>query len=119
MFELGNPSFRTHSQRWRRHVLPAASKPTNRSRELRLAPDDHGDETHIDRTLNVIGSGFQHQRYFADIEEIILSIFDNDDFERQPRYIADMGCGDGSLLKRIHEVVIRTRRGAVLERHPL
>lgn len=34
---------------------------------------DH--ELHVDRTLNVIGSGFQHEKYFSDMEEIILSIF--------------------------------------------
>ena len=84
-----------------------------------FALDDRGDETHIDRTLNVIGSGFQHQRYFADMEEIILSIFDNDDFDRQPRYVADMGCGDGTLLKRVYEVICGSRRGAVLDKYPL
>ena len=33
------------------------------------------------------------------------------DLSAQPRYIADMGCGDGTLLKRVHETVLRhTRR---------
>jgi acyl transferase domain-containing protein/acyl carrier protein len=82
--------------------------------------DEAGHELHIDRTLNVEGSGFQHQRYFADLDDVIIRIFDNGDFSQQPNYIADMGCGDGSLLRSIYLTIRdRTKRGQVLSRYPV
>ncbi|MBE9227560.1 GNAT family N-acetyltransferase [Phormidium sp. LEGE 05292] len=82
--------------------------------------DALGQESHIDRTLNVIGSGFQHQKYFTDLEESILSIFDRFPLEEQPKYIADMGCGDGTLLKRVWETIrFRSARGKAIEQYPL
>jgi hypothetical protein len=77
--------------------------------------DDLGQESHIDRTLNVIGSGFQHQKYFTDLEESILSIFNRLPLEDQPKYIADMGCGDGTLLKRVWETIrFKSARGKAI-----
>ena len=85
-----------------------------------FALDEDGDETHLDRALNVLGSGFQHDRYFVALSELVVELFDHEDFESQPRYIADTGCGDGSLLRRLVETVRdRTRRGRVLDRYPL
>ena len=85
-----------------------------------FAEDQEGREGHLDRTLNVIGSGFQHERYFADLEGIVLRLFDRLPFSEQPRYIADTGCGDGTLLKRIYDIVqTKSRRGAALEQYPL
>ncbi len=82
--------------------------------------DALGQESHIDRTLNVIGSGFQHQKYFSDLEESILSIFNRFPLEEQPKYIADMGCGDGTLLKRVWETIrFRSARGKAIEQYPL
>ncbi|MFP2957514.1 GNAT family N-acetyltransferase [Myxococcus sp. 1LA] len=82
--------------------------------------DASGHELHLDRTLNVIGSGHQHRKYFAELEKLIISVFDAEDLTAQPRYIADMGCGDGTLLKRVYETVLRhTRRGKALDRFPL
>jgi 3-oxoacyl-(acyl-carrier-protein) synthase/acyl carrier protein/NAD(P)-dependent dehydrogenase (short-subunit alcohol dehydrogenase family) len=82
--------------------------------------DQQGHELHLDRTLNVIGSGHQHKKYFDDLEELIVVLFDTEPLNAQPRYIADMGCGDGTLLKRVHEVVLhRTRRGKRLRQFPL
>lgn len=79
-----------------------------------------GDEGHIDRKLNVISSGFQHQKFFSDIDEIILSIFNQLPYSSQPKYIADMGCGDGSLLRRIYEVIsTKSARGKVLGEFPV
>ncbi len=79
-----------------------------------------GHEQHIERTLNVVASGFQHEKYFKDIESIILGIFNAMPFEEQPEYVADMGCGDGSLLKKVYDIVIvKSARGKVLERFPL
>jgi hypothetical protein len=57
-------------------------------------------EAHVDRQMNVIASGFQHQRYFREAEHHLLTIFDEMPLARQPGYIADMGCGDGTFLRR-------------------
>jgi len=82
--------------------------------------DKRGNEKHVNRSLNVIASGFQHEKYFAELEEIILTIFNQLPYEAQPNYIADMGCGDGTLLKRVYQTIIsRSSRGQVLDRYPL
>ena len=85
-----------------------------------FARDAAGHETHVDRTINVIGSGFQHEKYFAALSDLVVRCFDGDDFASQPKYIVDMGAGDGTLLRRLYETVReRTRRGQALDAHPL
>ena len=85
-----------------------------------FAEDDDGRETHVERTLNVESCGLQHEKFFAGADEIIIEIFNCEPLERQPRYVVDMGCGDGSMLRRIFEVVRgRTARGRALEAYPL
>jgi len=82
--------------------------------------DIRGAENHVDRTLNVIGSGFQHGKYFDDMEEAVLSIFDQQPFPAQPAYLADTGCGDGTLLKSLYEAIkTKSARGRVLDAFPL
>ncbi|MCP6759970.1 MAG: phosphopantetheine-binding protein [Fischerella sp. CENA71] len=82
--------------------------------------DAFGQESHIDRNLNVIGSGFQHHKYFTDLEQSILSIFNRFPLAEQPKYIADMGCGDGTLLKRVWETIrFSSARGKAIEEYPL
>ena len=82
--------------------------------------DAAGHETHVDRTLNVVGSGFQHERYFDQMEEAILAVFNREPYEDQPRYVADMGCGDGTLLRTIYDLIkTKSSRGKVLERYPV
>jgi malonyl CoA-acyl carrier protein transacylase len=82
--------------------------------------DASGQESHIARTLNVVASGFQHEKYFADVEDIILSIFNRLPIEEQPKYLVDMGCGDGTLLKRVYEIIrSKSARGKLLDRYPL
>jgi len=82
--------------------------------------DASGQESHVDRTLNVVASGFQHEKYFADVEDIILSIFNRLPIEEQPKYVVDMGCGDGTLLKRVYETIrSKSARGKVLHQYPL
>ena len=75
----------------------------------------------VDRKLNVIGSGFMHNRYFADMMKVhVGGIFDQPDLEKQPRAVADMGCGDGTLLKTIYAYVAQhTLRGKHLGQYPL
>ena len=82
--------------------------------------DEAGHETHVDRTLNVVGSGFQHERYFDQMEEAILAVFNREPYEDQPRYVADMGCGDGTLLRKIYHLIkTKSLRGKVLDRYPV
>jgi len=77
-------------------------------------------ETHVDRSLNVRASGFQHQKYFADLTLAIIDIFDRTPIENQPCYVADTGCGNGALLKRIYEVIRdKSERGKHLDTHPV
>lgn len=85
-----------------------------------FANNAQGHETHVDRSSNVIGSGFQHGKFFAEMDDIFVEIFNRVPLENQPRYVADMGCGDGALLKRIYDVVRRsTIRGRELDKYPL
>ncbi len=82
--------------------------------------DTSGHEQHLDRTLNVVASGFQHEKYFADIEETILAIFNRLPVEEQPDYVADMGCGDGHLLARVYDTIrSKSARGKILDQHPV
>ncbi|UUM22231.1 SDR family NAD(P)-dependent oxidoreductase [Mycoavidus sp. SF9855] len=82
--------------------------------------DEPRHELHLDRTLNIIASGVQHQSHFAELDTLILRIFDHPPLATQPRYIADMGCGDGSLLLRIYQLIkTRSARGQALAEYPL
>jgi len=82
--------------------------------------DDVGHELHVDRTLNVIGSGFQHEHYFRDLTYALHAVFDRLPCHEQPKYIIDMGCGDGTLLKRTYDYIQQnTVRGQHLDTFPL
>ncbi len=79
-----------------------------------------GSEKHIDRNLNVIGSGAQHELFFEQFKSQVRAVFNNTNFENQPAYIADMGCGDGSLLKKLYAFIREeTPRGKVFDTYPL
>src|SRR5580658_2929575 len=79
-----------------------------------------GSESHVDRARNVESSGFQHRRFFADLDQALIGLFDSEPVQAQPRYVCDMGCGDGTLLEHIYETVrTRSRRGRVLADFPL
>ena len=76
-------------------------------------------EIHVDREMNVWGSGGAHSSYFKKIDEIIIELF-NKPIEEQPKGILDMGCGNGAFLIHLFEVIEqRTKRGAYLEEYPL
>lgn len=76
-------------------------------------------EIHVDREMNVWGSGGAHSAYFKKIDEIIISLF-NKPIEEQPKGILDMGCGNGAFLIHLFEVIEqRTKRGPLLEEYPL
>ena len=77
------------------------------------------DEIHVDREMNVWGSGGAHDAYFKVVDEIIIKVF-NLPIEEQPKGILDMGCGNGAFLEHIFNVIDRqTLRGKMLNTHPL
>lgn len=77
------------------------------------------DEIHVNREMNVWGSGGAHATYFKVIDDIIIELF-NKPIHEQPKGILDMGCGNGAFLQHIFEVIERqTLRGKMLEEHPL
>jgi len=76
-------------------------------------------EIHVDREMNVWGSGGAHSAYFKKIDEIVIALF-NKPIEKQPKGILDMGCGNGAFLIHLFEVIEqRTKRGQMLEEYPL
>jgi SAM-dependent methyltransferase len=89
--------------------------------ELTVPPRD-GDaaEWHVNRELNVLASAAAHAGYFTDADEIFVDLFDREPLEAQPRFIADMGCGDGSWLVHLDRLVrAGTLRGRHLDDYPL
>lgn len=77
------------------------------------------DEIHVDRKMNVWGSGGAHSTYFKVVTDFIISIF-NQPIHLQPKGILDMGCGNGAFIQHIFETVERhTLRGKMLEDYPL
>lgn len=80
---------------------------------------DGAPERHVDREMNVWGSGGAHAGYFEVIDEIVIELF-NRPIEEQPRGILDMGCGNGAFLEHLFTVIERqTQRGKMLDEHPL
>jgi len=84
-----------------------------------LNRDSNGNELHVNRKMNVWGSGGAHKLYFKKIDEIIIEIF-NYPIEKQPKGIADMGCGDGTMLIHLYNLIkTKTLRGQLLDKYPL
>ncbi|HEY8501785.1 MAG TPA: class I SAM-dependent methyltransferase, partial [Solirubrobacterales bacterium] len=90
--------------------------------ELTVVPDPASGERewHVNRALNVRISAAAHKRYFADSDHLFLEIFNREPVSEQPRFIADMGCGQGSWLVHLHRLIAEeTLRGRHLETEPL
>ena len=64
--------------------------------------DEDGHEVHVDRTMNVIGGGSMHRRFFGMLCDVIGTVFNDGDFAAQPTRICGMGCGDGRLLETVY-----------------
>ena len=78
-----------------------------------------GPELHVDRAMNVWGSGGAHAGYFKVVDSIIIDLF-NRPIEAQPKGILDMGCGNGAFLIHLYNVIAKqTLRGTMLDEHPL
>jgi len=87
----------------------------NEIREVEVGEE----EIHVDREMNVWGSGGAHSTYFKVLDEFIVDIF-NRPLEEQPKGILDMGCGNGALLQHLYDVIDRqTLRGRHLDEYPL
>lgn len=84
---------------------------------------ERGDEidNHVNRDVDIRYSGMVFNRTCRDaFFDIVLPIFDRTPPSVQPRYVVDMGCGDGSLLRELFCAVReRTVRGQVLNSDPL
>jgi len=76
-------------------------------------------EGHIWRRKNVNGSGTGHRNYFVFTDTLIRAVF-NLPLEEQPKYVMDIGGGDGSFLTRVHTVATdpETVRGKALRDDP-
>ncbi|CAD7802502.1 hypothetical protein CHRY9390_00938 [Chryseobacterium aquaeductus] len=80
---------------------------------------DGEDEIHVDRAMNVWGSGGSHSNYFKVANDFIIQIF-NQPIHLQPKGVLDMGCGNGAFIQHIFETIERyTLRGKMLEEYPL
>jgi hypothetical protein len=75
-------------------------------------------EIHVNRPLNVWASGGSHKTYFKYIDLIVLKIF-NKPIEKQPIGIADMGCGDGTFILHLNELIKKTKRYKYIKEFPL
>ncbi len=81
--------------------------------------DADTDEIHVDRAMNIWGSGGAHSSYFKVVDEIIIDLF-NKPIEEQPQGILDMGCGNGAFLQHLFSVIeSQTLRGSLLDEYPL
>jgi SAM-dependent methyltransferase len=77
------------------------------------------EERHVDRAMNVWGSGGAHTAYFKVVDEIIIELF-NKPIEEQPKGLLDMGCGNGAFLQHLFSVIYnQTYRGTILDQYPL
>ena len=69
--------------------------------------------------MNVWGSGGAHKTYFKKIDKIILSLF-NKPLNEQPKGIVDVGCGDGTFLEHVYNIIKNhTIRGKHFDKFPL
>ena len=79
----------------------------------------NNNEIHVNRSMNVWGSGGAHKTYFKKIDKIVKKIF-NANIKDQPRGIIDVGCGDGTFLEHLYELITtQTIRKKYLKSHPL
>jgi len=88
--------------------------------EMSVTGEAESGEWHVHRPLNVRASAMAHRRYFADADDLFVDLFGREPVTDQPRFVADMGCGDGSWLLHLHELIMtRTLRGELAAEYPL
>jgi acyl transferase domain-containing protein/acyl carrier protein len=79
--------------------------------EVLFARHEDGSEKHVNRDLNVRGSGFQHGKFFDEALDLVSKLFQS---ASPPQYIADMGCGDGAWLRLVDEFLSQQGKKAGL-----
>ncbi len=52
-------------------------------------------------------------------DNLILTVFNQESYENQPQYVIDMDCKDGFLLRYVCNIIKKSKRGEVLEKHPI
>lgn len=83
-------------------------------------PPPHGRDSYMHHNLNARANAAVRDRYFADSDPLITSVFDREPLSEQPRFVLHSECRDGVWLAHIHDVVRRrTLRGRHLDEHPL
>jgi hypothetical protein len=83
--------------------------------------DGHGEETHLDRELDLRFSGDVFAVACREpFLRLALPLFDQTPLDRQPALVVDSGCGDGTLLEVLYRAVReQTERGRHLGDRPL
>jgi hypothetical protein len=77
------------------------------------------DEAHVDREMNVCGSGGAHETHFKVVDEIIIKLFNQLPIEDQPKGIL-IWLRKRSLLEHVFTVIERqTLRGRMFDDYPL
>ena len=84
-------------------------------------PPADGEETHLDRELDLRFSGEVFAAACRDpFLRLALPLFDAERLDPQPALVVDAGCGDGTLLEVLYAAVRdRTARGRHLAERPL
>jgi hypothetical protein len=99
---------------------------TSPAEAWKTAPD--GSETHIDRPLNLSSTSQMFMRRCPSLagkqreffQSVLRALFDDVPLPEQPRFLCDMGCGNGLQLVEMYRYVRdHTLRGRNLEDYPL
>lgn len=81
---------------------------------------EHDPAQYVDRALNARAGRAVHVRYDKDLLAVVLDLFNRPAPEEQPRFVVEVGCGNGSRLRDIHQAIRdRTARGTVLDAYPV
>lgn len=75
-----------------------------------IEADIGANDTHVARTLNVIGSGSQHGIFFKDFQMLLKTIFSKETCNSKNLTVVDMGCGDGTLLKECYQTLAQNKK---------
>jgi hypothetical protein len=91
-------------------VRPAGPPGTRRHRSpWRRSGDGRGDVGDparlVDRELNAHSYRHADAHYDEDLMTVVLDVFSRPSTAEQPRFVAEVGCGDGSRLRDIYQAI--------------
>ncbi|MBU1137873.1 MAG: hypothetical protein KKA76_02735 [Proteobacteria bacterium] len=115
------------------HFVPQLFYPVSYLKTSRQVPElifpekkkrrevEQGEESHIDRSLDIRFSGLVYERNFREpVHKVLLELFNAEPLAQQPRYIVDTGSGDGTMLLDVYRTIAEeTLRGESLRDFPL